>query len=255
VASEGLVGVAVAGSTGAVVEINSETDFVARNEQFQAFARETAKIALMTDGTVEALEAAHFPGSTTTVKDRLQELIATIGENMSLRRAAKLSLTEGVIASYVHSPVREGLGKIGVLVALKSKGDVEALSVLGRQLAMHISAMSPLAVEASGIPAETVEREKAILRDKNAGKPANVLDKIVESGLKTYYKEVTLLEQVSVHPDHAGKTVGQVLKDSEGKVGAPIAVDAFVRYALGEGVDRGDAPDFAAEVAATAGKA
>jgi elongation factor Ts len=254
VAAEGLIAVESSGHQATILEVNSETDFVARNEQFQAFAREAAKVALMTDGTLAALEAAHFPGSATTIKDRLQELIATIGENMNLRRVAKLSLTEGVIATYVHGAVRDGLGKIGVLVALESKGDVDVLSTLGRQIAMHISAMNPLAIDASGVSPETLEREKAILRDKNAGKPANVLDKIVESGLKTFYKESTLLEQASVHPDHAGRTVGQVLKESEGKAGAAIKLTAFVRYALGEGIEKTEGPDFAAEVAAAAGQ-
>ncbi len=255
VAAEGLVAVESSGHQASILELNSETDFVARNDNFQAFAREAAKVALMTDGSLAALEAAHFPGSTTTIKDRLQELIATIGENMTLRRVAKLSLKEGVIASYMHSAARDGLGKIGVLVALESKGNVDALSVLGKQIAMHVSAMNPVAIDASGIPAETIEREKGILREKNAGKPANVLEKIVESGLKTYYKEVTLLEQVSVHPDHAGKTVTQVLKESEGKVGAPIKLAAFLRFALGEGIEKGEAGDFGAEVAAMAGRA
>jgi elongation factor Ts len=254
VAAEGLIAVESSGHQAAMVEVNSETDFVARNDQFQAFVREAAKVALMTDGSVAALEAAHFPGSQTTVKDRLQELIATIGENMTLRRAAKIALSEGVIASYVHSPVRDGLGKIGALVSLESKGDVGVLSTLGKQIAMHVSAMNPIAVDASGVDAETIEREKAILREKNAGKPANVLEKIVDSGLKTYFKEVTLLEQPSVHPEHAGKTIAQVLKETEGKAGGPIKLAGFVRYALGEGVEKGDEPDFAAEVAAAAGK-
>jgi elongation factor Ts len=254
IAAEGLIAVESSGHQASVLEVNSETDFVARNEQFQAFVREAAKVALMTDGSIAALEAAHFPGSTVTIKDRLQDLIATIGENMTLRRLARLSLSDGVIATYSHSSVSEGLGKIGVLVALESKGDVGVLSTLGRQIAMHISAMNPLAIDASGVSADTLEREKAILRDKNAGKPANVIEKIVESGLKTFFKESTLLEQVSVHPDHAGKTVGQVLKETEGKAGAPIKLTAFVRYALGEGIEKTDGPDFAAEVAAVAGQ-
>src|SRR6478609_4404299 len=151
VAAEGLVAVESAGHTAAILEVNSETDFVARNEQFQAFAREAAKIALMGDGTVPSLEAAHFPGSQTTIKDRLQELIATIGENMSLRRVTKLEVSKGVIASYVHNAVTDGLGKIGVLVALESEGDVTALSTLGRQIAMHVAATNPMAVDASGV--------------------------------------------------------------------------------------------------------
>jgi elongation factor Ts len=249
VAAEGLIAAESSGHSAALVEVNSETDFVARNDQFQAFVREAAKIALMGDGTLSSLEAARFPGSTTTIKDRLQELIATIGENMTLRRVEKREVKQGFIATYVHGAVSEGLGKIGVLVALDSKGDATLLGTLGRQIAQHIAAMNPLALDAAAIPAESIEREKAILREKNAGKPANVLDKIVESGLKTYYKEVTLLEQASVIPEHANKTIAQVLKEAEPKCGAAVKIASFVRFELGEGVDKGDGPDFATEVA------
>ena len=251
VAAEGLIAVESSGRTATVLEVNSETDFVARNDQFQAFAREAAKIALMGDGTIEALEAAHFPGAKTTVKDRLQELIATIGENMTLRRVAKLSVAEGFIASYVHNAVADGLGKIGVLVALESAGDVTQLATIGRQIAMHVAATNPAAVDASGIDAATIARESAILREKNAGKPDHVLQKIVESGLKTYYKEVTLLEQAFVH--EPSKSVAQVLKEAAAKAGAPVRLAAFVRFALGEGIEKDDGGDFAAEVAAQAG--
>ena len=250
-AAEGLVAVESSGRTAAVVEVNSETDFVARNDRFQAFAREAAKIALMGDGTVEGLEATHFPGAQTTVKERLQELIATIGENMTLRRVAKLTVSDGFIASYVHNAVADGLGKIGVLVALESAGDVTQLSTLGRQIAMHVAATNPAAVDASGIDPATLARESAILREKNAGKPDHVMQKIVESGLKSYYKEVTLLEQPFVHDP--SKSVGQILKEAAGKVGAPVALKAFARFALGEGIEKDDGPDFAAEVAAQAG--
>ncbi|HEX2726979.1 MAG TPA: translation elongation factor Ts, partial [Beijerinckiaceae bacterium] len=236
VAAEGLVAVESAGHTAAIVEVNSETDFVARNDQFQAFAREAAKIALMTDGTVPALEAARVPGSQTTVKDRLQELVATIGENMNLRRVTRLQVGKGVIASYVHNAVAEGLGKIGVLVALESPGNVDQLAALGRQLAMHVAAMSPLALDAAAIPAATIERESAILREKNAGKPDHVLQKIVDSGLKSFYKEATLLDQAYVH--EASKSVSQVLKEAEGRVGGPVKITGFVRYALGEGIEK-----------------
>ncbi|ACL56687.1 translation elongation factor Ts [Methylobacterium nodulans] len=250
VAAEGLVAVESAGRHAAVVEVNSETDFVARNDSFQAFVREAAKVALNAEGGVEALEAAHFPGSQTTVKDRLQELIATIGENMTLRRTAKLTVEKGVIATYVHSQVSEGLGKIGVLVALESDGDVGFLSTLGRQIAMHVAATNPLALDATGIDQATIERESNILREKNAGKPDHVLAKIVESGLKSYYKEVTLLEQPFVHD--TSKTVSQVLKEAEGKAGGPVKLAGFVRYALGEGIEKEEGPDFASEVAAAA---
>lgn len=250
VAAEGLVAVESSGHHAAIVEVNSETDFVARNDSFQAFAREAAKLALDTDGTLEGLEAATFPGASTTVKDSLANLIATIGENMTLRRVAKLDVTKGVIASYVHGQVVEGLGKIGVLVALESEGDVEVLSTLGRQIAMHVAATNPVALDAAGVDQATLEREINILREKNVGKPENVLTKIVESGLKSYYKEVTLLEQPFVHD--GSKTISQVLKEAEGKAGAPVKLTAFVRYALGEGIEKEEAPDFATEVAAAA---
>jgi elongation factor Ts len=251
VAAEGLVAVESAGHTAAILEVNSETDFVARNEQFQAFVREAAKVALMGSETVEALENAHFPGSQTTVKDRLQELIATIGENMTLRRLQTLKVSKGVISTYVHNAVTEGLGKIGVLVALESEGDVTTLGPLGRHIAMHVAATNPVALDAGGVDKATVERESAILREKNAGKPDHVMQKIVESGLKSYYKEVTLLEQPFVHDP--SKTVTQVLKEAESKAGKPVTIKSFVRYALGEGIEKEEAPDFAAEVAAQAG--
>jgi len=251
VAAEGLVAVESSGHHAAILEVNSETDFVARNDGFQAFAREAAKIALMGEGTVESLENARFPGSETTVKARLQELIATIGENMTLRRVQKLTVQKGVIATYTHNVVSEGLGKIGVLVALESEGDVTALSTLGRQIAMHVAATNPVALDASGVDPATVERESAILREKNAGKPDHVMQKIIESGLKSYYKEVTLVEQAFVHDP--SKTVAQVLKEAESKTGAPVALKGFVRFALGEGIEKEEAPDFAAEVAAAAG--
>ena len=253
VAAEGLVAVESAGRHAAIVEVNSETDFVARNDAFQAFVREAAKIALNTDGSLEGLQAATFPGSSETIADKLQSLIATIGENMTLRRVTKLEVAKGVIASYVHSQISDGLGKIGVLVALESEGDVDALSALGRQIAMHVAATNPVALDASGVDAATVERESNILREKNAGKPDHVLAKIIESGLKSYYKEVTLLEQPFVHD--GSKTVAQVLKEAAGKVGAPVTLTAFVRYALGEGIEKEEGPDFATEVAQQAGRA
>jgi elongation factor Ts len=251
VAAEGLVAVESAGRHAAIVEVNSETDFVARNDQFQAFVREAGKIALNSEPNVEALQAARFPGSETTIQARLQELIATIGENMTLRRVAKLEVGEGVIATYVHNQVSEGLGKIGVLVALESKADVTQLSTLGRQIAAHVAAMNPVAVDASGVDAATIERESAILREKNAGKPDHVLQKIVESGLKSFYKESTLLDQAFVY--ESAKSVGQVVKEAEGRLANPIKLAGFVRFALGEGIEKDDGPDFAAEVAAAAG--
>ncbi|TXM73552.1 elongation factor Ts [Methylobacterium sp. WL103] len=248
VAAEGLVAVESAGHHAAIVEVNSETDFVARNDAFQAFAREAAKMALDSDGTLDSLQAAHFPGGSETVSEKLQNLIATIGENMNLRRVAKLDVSKGVIASYVHGQISEGLGKIGVLVALESEGDVEYLSTLGRQIAMHVAATNPVALDASGVDAATLERESNILREKNAGKPDHVMAKIVESGLKSYYKEVTLLEQPFVHD--GSKTISQVIKEAAGKAGAPVALTGFVRYALGDGIEKEEGPDFASEVAA-----
>ena len=252
IAAEGLVAVESAGRHAAIVEVNSETDFVARNDAFQGFVREAAKSALDTDGTLEGLQAAHFPGAAETVSETLQSLIATIGENMNLRRVAKLDVKAGVIASYVHNQVAEGLGKIGVLVALESEGDVDALSTLGRQIAMHVAATNPVALDASGVDPATLERESNILREKNTGKPDHVLAKIVESGLRTYYKEVTLLEQPFVHD--GSKTVSQVLKEAAGKLGGAVALTGFVRYALGEGIEKEDGPDFATEVAQQAGR-
>jgi len=251
VAAEGLVAVESSGHYAAVVEVNSETDFVARNDQFQAFAREVAKVALNGAGTLESLEQAHFPGEAGTVKDKLQQLIATIGENMTLRRVSTLQVKNGFIASYVHNVISEGLGKIAVIVALESTGNVDVLATLGRQIAMHIAASNPLAVDETGIDAAIIEREKAILAEKNSGKPAQVLEKIVEGGIKTYFKEVTLLNQPFVHD--SSKTVAQVLKEAEGKVGGPVALTGFVRYALGEGIEKEETLDFAAEVAAAAG--
>ncbi|MFC0283258.1 translation elongation factor Ts [Camelimonas abortus] len=250
VAAEGLVSVQSSGRTAAIVEVNSETDFVARNDSFQAFAREVAKIALNGDGTLAGLEAAHFPGASLTVKEKLQELIATIGENMTLRRVERLHVDSGYIATYVHNAAGEGLGKIGVLVALESTGDVSQLETLGRQIAMHVAATSPAGLDAASIPADVIEREKAILRDRNAGKPEHVLEKIVESGLKSYFKENTLLEQPFIHDP--SRSVSQVLKEAEGRVGAPVKLVAFVRFGLGDGIEKEEAPDFAAEVAAAA---
>ena len=251
VAAEGLVAVESSGHSAVALEVNSETDFVARNDAFQAFVREAAKVAIQGAASIEALEQETFPGSSQTVKDKLQALIATVGENMTLRRLHRLQVSKGYIASYTHNAVSEGLGKIGVLVALETEGDATQLGQVGRQIAMHVAATNPAAVDASGVDPATVERESAILREKNAGKPDHVLAKIVESGLKTYYKEVTLLEQAFVHD--SSKSVAQVVKEAEAKAGAPVTLTGFVRYALGEGIEKEEAPDFAAEVAAAAG--
>jgi elongation factor Ts len=250
VAAEGLVAAVVGETAGVAVEVNSETDFVARNEDFQKLVRTIAEVALATGATsAEDLATKAYPGGG-TVAEAITSGIATIGENLTLRRAASLSV-EGAVSRYVHTQISDGLGKIAVIVALESKGDKEVLSTLARQIAMHVASANPLALDASGLDPATVEREKALLAEKNAGKPANVLEKIIESGLKTYYKEVLLLDQVSNHPDHNGKTIAQTLKEHEGKAGAPIAIKGFVRYALGEGIEK-ETSDFAAEVAAAA---
>ncbi|MGE4371809.1 MAG: translation elongation factor Ts [Xanthobacter sp.] len=251
VAAEGLVAVESAGLHAAMVEINAETDFVARNPEFQAFVREAAKVALNSEGTLESLANTNFPGSGLTVAEKVSALVATIGENMTLRRVAKLSVDHGVVATYVHGQVIEGQGRIGVLVALDSEGDVEKLTTLGRQIAMHVAALNPMALNESGIGEETIAREKAILLEKHQGKPAHVQDKIAESGIKSFMKENTLIEQPFVHD--GSKSVGQVLKEAEGQVGAPVHLKGFVRFALGEGIEKEES-DFAAEVAAAAGQ-
>ena len=238
VAAEGLVAVAVRGHEGVVIEVNCETDFVARNEDFQKLVRSIVTVAAEKGvADVESLKAESYPGGG-TVGEAISNAIATIGENTTLRRAAKLSVSSGVIGQYVHAPVSEGLGKIGVIVGLESKGDQAVLAPLARQIAMHVAAASPLALESSALDPATLERERAVLRDKNAGKPAHVLDKIVQSGLKTYYKEVCLTDQVSIHAEHGGKSIGQAVKEQEGAAGAAIKLVGFVRFALGEGVDK-----------------
>jgi elongation factor Ts len=252
IAAEGLVAVAVRGFDGVVVEVNSETDFVARNEEFQALARTIALVAVekgLTD--VEALKGTHYPGGA-TVEDAIANAIATIGENMTLRRASAVHVAHGFVGQYVHNAVGEGLGKIGVIVALESTGDSVALAPLGRLIALHVAAASPIALASSQLDPAIVEREKAVLADKNAGKPPHVIEKIVESGLKTYYKEVCLLDQVSIHAEHANKTIAQVVKDAEKTAAAPVTLKSFVRYSLGEGIEKQET-DFAAEVAAAAG--
>src|SRR5689334_3303011 len=239
VAAEGLIGVQVQGAKGVVVEVNSETDFVARNDLFQGLVKMIADVALSAGTDVEKLKAAK--AGSITVAESISDTIAKIGENMTLRRAAALSVGKGAIGSYVHNAVTDGLGKIGVLVGLESSGKADELTALGRLVAMHVAASNPLAVERSGLDPATVERERNVLADKfrQQGKPENVIAKIVESGLKTFYKDVCLLEQPYVHDDK--KTVAQALKEAEGKVGGPIKVTGFVRFAVGEGVDKTDA--------------
>ncbi len=252
VAAEGLVGIAVNGTTGAAVEVNSETDFVARNEKFQAMVADIAKLALAADGNTEKLKTAKFPGSQHAVAEYVAEMVATIGENMGVRRTASLKVKDGVIGSYVHNQAAPGLGKIGVLVALESTGNKEELAAFGRLLSMHVAATNPVAMDLAGVPPETLAREKAILEEKNAGKPANVLEKIIASGLKTYAKENCLLEQAYVHD--GTKSVTQVLGEVGNKAGAPVKLLGYVRMQLGEGIEKA-VDDFAAEVAKAAGQA
>ena len=237
VAAEGLVGVAVEDNVGVVVEVNSETDFVARNDDFQALVRGVVAVALDKAPEVDAgtVLGAHYMGGG-TVSEAIANAIATIGENMTLRRVQGLRVAEGAIGQYVHGQIVEGLGRIGVIVALESKGARDALVALGRQVAMHVAAASPIALDAGGVDPALVQRERSVLAEKNAGKPANVIDKIVESGLKTFYKEVCLLDQAYVHDP--AKSVAQAVKEAEKRVGAPIAITGFVRYALGEGVEK-----------------
>ena len=250
-AADGLVGVAVKGNKGAVAEVNAETDFVAKNEQFQQFVREVTEIALDAGSDVEALLAAAHP-SGATVKDTLTNHIATIGENMNVRRAAVLEVNPGVVVSYVHNAAAEGLGKIGVLVALQSSAPADQLTALGKQLAMHVAAANPLALDETGIDPEVVERERAIAREKAAesGKPAEIIEKMIEGGVRKFVSESTLLGQVFVID---GKTkIADVLAKAGKDLGAPVSIAAYVRFQLGEGIEK-EVSDFAAEVAAAAG--
>jgi elongation factor Ts len=250
-AAEGLVGVAVRGTRGAVVEVNSETDFVAKNEQFQEFVRTVSELVLDTGSDVDALKAAAYPGAG-TVEEKLTGNIATIGENQSLRRAAVLEVGDGVVVSYVHNAAATGLGKIGVLVALESTGDKEALTALGKSLAMHIAAANPLALRGEDLDSDLVERERAIAAEKakESGKPDNIIEKMVEGALAKFRKEMAFLSQLFVI-DNKTKIEDVVAAEAK-KVGAPIQVAGFVRFQLGEGIEKATS-DFAAEVAAVSG--
>ena len=247
VAAEGLIGVASAGTAAAMVEVNAETDFVARNELFQSFVEGAAKLVLSTGDDVEALRAAAYPGTDHNVGEELTRLIATIGENMSIRRVRRLQVQQGAVATYVHNAVRPGLGKIGVLVALEGASELDALETLGRQVGMHVAAARPEALDISAVDPAALEREKAVLREQAAGsgKPENIIEKMVEGRIRKYYEEVVLLEQVWVHDGESRvKAVAQ-------KAGVKLA--GFARFQLGEGIDRPQGPDFASEVAAAAG--
>jgi len=250
-AAEGLVGLAVEGTRGAVVEVNSETDFVAKNELFQDFVRNVAKLALEHGTDVEALGAAQYPGGG-TVQDKLTDNIAKIGENQSLRRAAVIEVGEGAVVSYVHNQVAPGLGKIGVLVALESAAPADTLQTLGKQIAMHVAAAHPLALNADELSAELVERERAIAMEKakESGKPENIVEKMVEGGLAKFRKESALLTQLFVMDNKT--PVVEVVASAAKDAGAGIALKGFVRFQLGEGIEKKES-DFAAEVAAAAG--
>ncbi len=248
VAAEGLIGIAVAGSKGAVVELNAETDFVARNNEFQAFVSSLAVLALgATD--LDSLKAVDFPGTGRTVADELTQKIATIGENMSLRRVHAVEVLNGAVVPYMHNATAEGLGRIGVLVALESTADKDTLIALGKQVAMHIAATSPASLSVEDLDAETVAREREVLIEqaKASGKSQDIAEKMVEGRMKKYYQEVVLLEQTSVID---GETrISDVIANAGKEAGVNIALKAFVRFSLGEGVER-EVSDFAAEVAA-----
>lgn len=252
VAAEGLVAVALKDNAGAIVEVNAETDFVARNPQFQTLATGIATVALTAGEDVAKLEAAAFPGTGRSVKDEITQAIATIGENMTLRRARTLSVDSGVVVAYVHSALGEGIGKLGVLVALKSTGKREVLEQIGKQVAMHIAAANPQSLSAKDLDQSLVERERQVLSDQAAasGKPADIIAKMVEGRIRKFYQEVVLLEQTFVidGETQVAKAVEKAGKDA----GAPIEITGFVRFQLGEGVEK-KADDFAAEVAKMAG--
>jgi elongation factor Ts len=252
VAAEGLVGVLVDGKRGAVVEVNAETDFVARNDKFRDFVRTICKMVLMHGDDVEVLKAARYPETGRTVAEELTHMIATIGENMNLRRAALLSVESGILASYVHNPQEPGLGKIAVLVCLQTSGDASRLERLGRELAMHVAAANPHAVSRDELGPEALERERNILTEqaRASGKPEAIIEKMVQGRLSKYYEEVCLLDQTFVVEGES--KVEKVLETAAGDAGAPVGIGGFVRFALGEGIEKRD-EDFAAEVAKAAG--
>lgn len=250
-AAEGLIGINGAGTSAVVVEVNSETDFVARNDAFQDLVRGVASVAIGTDGSVEAIGTATYPASGKTVTDTIKDAIAHIGENMTLRRAVKLSVEDGVVATYIHNAVADGLGKLGVLVALKSTGNKDVLAAVGRQVAMHIAATNPLAIRAEEVDAAVAERERNVFIEQSraSGKPDAIIEKMVEGRMRKFFEEVALLSQAFViNPD---QTVGDAIKAAEKEAGAPIEVTGMARLLLGEGIEKEES-DFAAEVAAAA---
>jgi len=252
VAAEGLVGVAAAGTAGAVIEVNSETDFVARNDRFQAFVSEAAKLVLTAGDDIEAVKAAAYPGAGRSVNEELTQLVATIGENMSLRRATRLTVSEGIVATYVHNALTPGLGKIGVLVALESAGDAEKLTALGRQIAMHVAAVNPQSLDISSLDPASLERERNVLIEqaRASGKPEEIILKMVEGRVRKFYEEVVLLEQVYVVDGES--RVKDIVAKAAKELGTPVKLTGFARVMLGEGIEK-EQTDFAAEVAAQAG--
>jgi len=251
IAADGLVAVASGDNIAAVVEVNSETDFVAKNDQFQSFVKAVAGVALEA-ADFDALKAANFPGSDKSCEEALKELVGTIGENMNLRRMEKLSVSNGVVASYMHNAASEGLGKIGVLVALESEGDKDKLNALGKQIAMHVAATNPISLDRDSVDASEIERERTVLIEqaKEAGKPEEIAIKMVEGRMRKFYEENCLVEQAFViDPDNSvGKTVENLAKE----IGSEIKLTGYVRFELGAGLEKKE-EDFAAEVAAAAG--
>jgi elongation factor Ts len=247
IAAEGLIGVASAPLVAAMVEVNAETDFVARNEIFQGFVETVAQLALTVGDDVEALKAAAYPGTGRSVADELTQLVATIGEHMTIRRAAVLRVGKGAVATYVHQPLRPGLGKIGVLVGVEGTDELSALELLGRQVGMHVAASRPEALDIDSVDPAALERERAVLSEqaRASGKPEAIIEKMVDGRIRKYYEEVVLLEQVWVHDGES--RVRAVAKK------AGVTLTGFVRFQLGEGIDKPTGGDFAAEVAAAAG--
>lgn len=252
VAAEGLVGSASSGTIGALLEVNSETDFVGRNDKFQAFVTETAGLVLTAGADIDVLKNSTYPGKGHSVAEELTQLIATIGENMSLRRGVRLSVNDGIVATYIHSATAPGLGKIGVLVALESTGDKAALATLGKQIAMHIAATNPMSLSVDDLDPKALERERDVLTEqaRASGKPDAVIEKMIEGRIRKFYEEVVLLEQVYVIDGES--RVKDVIAKTAKDIGAPVTMTAFARYALGEGIEKQES-DFAAEVAAQAG--
>lgn len=251
VAAEGLIGISETGSEAALVEVNSETDFVARNPSFQEMVNAISNSAIKAKGDIEKLGAEAYAGGGNSVADTLKEMVGSIGENMTLRRTAHLAADKGVIASYMHNQAAPGLGKIGVIVALDSTGDAETVKNFGKQVAMHIAATNPQAIDTDSLDPELVERERTVLTEqaKESGKPDAVIEKMVEGRLRKFYEEVVLLQQPFVHdPDN---TVAKAMEAAAKDAGAPIKIVGFYRFALGEGIEK-DESDFAAEVAAAA---